>query len=263
MERLADLQRWLIDSITAPGSTLRVEDHILPSNHQSAADRLAVYQHAYLARLLEVLQNLFPCSRFAAGDELFRQFATGYIQAYPPRSYTLAHLADHFADYLDATRPADWGAFLVELVRLEQAIDRIFDAPGPEGLLPFAMPADADGSLRLRLVPGCELHAFCYPVSTYYTQWKQATAADWPQAGEQYVALFRCDYVVRRYELIATQYAVLSALQAGESLGDALAMAADRYPAETESLARGCQAWFAFWAAERLFAGTPSPLAHG
>lgn len=254
MDNLTHLQNWLLNSIIAPSTAQHINDHILPSENQSSADRLAVYQHAYLARLLEVLQSLFPCTRFAVGDELFNQFAAGYIQTHPPHSYTLAHLADKFADYLDATRPADWGAFLVELVRLEQAIDRIFDAPGPENLPPFTLPTTtADASLKLSLVPGCELHTFHYPVSAYYTHWKQSLATDWPQPQDQYLALFRRNYIVRRYELTATQFTLLSALHSGAPLGDALTIAANENPATLETLAQNFQSWFTLWAAERFF----------
>lgn len=254
MPDLHHLQHWLLHSITSPNSATAIDQHLLSSTTQSPTDRLAVYQHAYLARLLEVLQNLFPCARFAIGDELFNQFAAAYIQAHPPHSYTLANLADKFADYLDATRPADWGAFLVELVRLEQAIDRIFDAPGPENLPPFRLPTTADASLKLSLVPGCELHAFHYPVSTYYTQWKHSIPAEWPEPRDQFVALLRRNYIVRRYELTATQFNLLTALHSGAPLGDALSTAAKNRADDVDTLAADFQSWFKFWTAERFFA---------
>lgn len=265
MDNLNDLQHWLLNSITAPTTAQNIDTYLLPSQNQSPADRLAVYQHAYLARLLEVLQSLFPCTRFAVGEDLFDQFAAGYIQTHPPHSYTLAHLADKFANYLDATRPPDWGAFLVELVRLEQAIDRIFDAPGPENLPPFTLPTTADASLTLSLVPGCELHAFHYPVSTYYTSWKSWVAVgrtanhgsndppSWPAPQNQFLALFRRDYIVRRYELTPTQFTLLTALHSAATLEDALAAAANNNPNDLDTLAHNFQSWFTFWAAERFF----------
>src|SRR5262249_7425234 len=160
--QLDDLQRWMLDAITSPttaASTDKVSEIILPSRQQSSAERLAVYQNAYLARLLEVLCELFPCTRFAVGDELFDRFAAGYLQEYPPHSYTLGRLADKLVEYLAATRPADWGGFIVELARLEEAIDRIFYGSGPESLPRFGLPADANERLRLAFVPGVWLHA--------------------------------------------------------------------------------------------------------
>jgi hypothetical protein len=254
VERLNELQRWFLNAVTATAHPEAVEVHILPSEHESAVERLDVYRNAYTARLLEVLQNLFPCTRFAIGDELFAQFAAGYLQAHPPNSYTLARLADNYADYLEATRPADWGSFVVELVRLEQAIDRVFDASGPEKLPPFSLPAPADDSLCLQLVPGFELHRFHFAVSDYYTGWKQGRNPAWPNPSEQFVALLRRDYIVRRYELTAGQHALLAAIQAGASLSAALAEAANQSSDKSESLARQFHEWFQFWAAERFFA---------
>src|SRR5438067_1824682 len=165
--RLDELQRWMLAAVTDPSlpASTAIDEMILPSRQQSATERLAVYRHAYLARLLEVLREQFPCTRFAVGDELFDQFATDYLQAYPPRSYTLARLADSLVIHLEATRPADWGAFIVDLARLEQAIERVFEAAGPENLPSFMMPSQADESLKLMLAPGFELLSFRYPVS--------------------------------------------------------------------------------------------------
>ena len=255
---LDSLHRWLLQAVTDPAG-IAAKDHLqetlLPSRQQTAAERLAVYQHAYFARLLEVLREQFPCTRFAAGDEVFDQFAAGYLQAHPPHSYTLARLADHLASYLDATRPADWGDFIVELVRLEQAIDRIFDGPGAESAAPFKFPADASDSLRLTFVPGFELHAFRYPASTFYTDWKAGREPAWPGPGEQCVALLRRDYIVRRYELSGVQYDVLKRLHAGHTLGEALADAAESSAeASLDELAADLRVWFARWTVGGFFA---------
>jgi hypothetical protein len=247
---LADLQHQLLESIVRPaGNAARqIESHILPSQQQTSSERLAVYQHAYVARLLEVLRELFPCTRFAVGDDLFDQFAAGYLQRYPPHSYTLARLADQWVTYLDETRPpdADWGAFVVELSRLEQAIDRIFDGPGPEGLPPFVLPASATGELQLALVPSFELHALQFPVSCYYTAWKAGARPTWPERGEQCLALLRRDYIVRRHELKRVQWELLSALARGQSLGESVA--------GTAAAPEEIRTWFTDWSAAGFFA---------
>jgi Putative DNA-binding domain len=254
--QLDQLQHWLLAAIADPEQPCPddLNSLILPSRQQSSAQRLAVYRQAYVARLLEVLREQFPCTRFAIGDELFDQFATGYLRRYPPTSYTLGHLADQLAEYLDATRPADWGEFIVELAQLERAIDRSFDAPGPENLPPFALPADANASLKLSLVPGFELLAFRYPTSSYYTQWKAGCQPGWPAPAEQFVALLRRDYIVRRYELSAPQFKLLSSLQAGFSVGEALVAVTEAEPIPFEELTTRIQQWFTNWAKERFFA---------
>jgi hypothetical protein len=255
-QQLGQLQRWMLDAITAEASIepQDLREKILPSQRQSADERLAVYRRAYLARLLEVLRELFPCTRFAVGDDLFDQFAAGYLEQHPPHSYTLGRLADHVVEYLDASRPADWGRFVVELACLEHAIDRIFDAPGPEQLPPLKLPPDATKSIHLHFVPGFELHAFEYPVSTFYTDWKANRQPPWPERNPQFVALFRRDYIVRRHALSAVQYQLLLKLHGGASLDEALAATAVTSPASSDELAADFHKWFADWAAEPFFA---------
>jgi hypothetical protein len=250
--KLVDLQHWMLAAITQPDGIIDSADldrTILPSRQQLSAERLAVYSNAYFARLLEVLRELFPCTRFAVGDELFDQFAVGYLQQNPPHSYTLSRLADKLVDYLDASRPADWGAFLVEVACLEQAIDRIFDGPGPEGLPPFELPTETDGDLSLTFVSGFELLAFRFPTSTYYTDWKAGREPQWPEAGEQYVALLRRDFIVRRFEVSPVQYKLLQALRDGQPLSVALALVG----ANDNLLPADVRQWFTLWAQAGFF----------
>jgi len=257
--QLTAVQQWLLATIAdpAPIDAAAVCNRLTPGPQQSPEQRLSIYQHAYFARLLDVLRELFPCTRFAVGDETFDELATGYLLRHPPRSYTLARLADRFGEYLDETRPRDepWSRFVVELVRLEEAIDHIFDGPGPERLPPFALPAGADARLQLRLVPGFELHTFSFPVSDFYTDWKAGRKPAWPQPQEQHVALLRRDYVVRRYDLTAVQAALLTAIRGGAALQDALAAAAACEPATAfEELSALVRRWFTHWSAAGFFA---------
>jgi hypothetical protein len=258
--QLAAMQQWLLATIAdpAPIDASAVCRRITASRQQVPEERLGVYQQAYFARLLDVLRELFPCTRFAVGDETFDALATGYIIRHPPHSYTLAQLADDLPQYLDETRPRDgeWGRFIVELAQLEQSIDRIFDGPGPELLPQFTLAGNADGSLRLKLVPGFEQHSFTFPISTFYTDWKNGRLPTWPQPREQHVALWRRNYIVRRWELSAPQMDLLRAIQNGDSLGDALAAAADAADqADLADLAGNVRQWFAQWAAAGLFVG--------
>ena len=157
---LDSLQRWMQEVITHPlgikagidsgaaqeeidTSVADIESVIQRSKACTSVERLAVYGNAYYARLLECMRELFPATMLAVGEEAFDQFTLEYLQVYPPHSYTLEHLSDRFVDFLEETRPADeaesadepapsWPEFVVDLARLELAIENVFDGPGVE-----------------------------------------------------------------------------------------------------------------------------------
>jgi hypothetical protein len=233
--------------------------HLQSSRQQTAADRLAIYQQAYLVRLLECLRELFPVLVQALGREEFDQFAAGYLRKHPPASYTLTRLADRFVDFLRDTRPTDvsspsWPDFLIDLAFLEQTIDQVFEGPGVEELpsLEFlaARPDDLH-ALRFEPAPCLRLLALRFPVNDYYTQVKRGESPQWPQAAASWLAITRLDYVVRRIPLEQSEYHILAALVAGQNLGAAL-MTSD---CNDPSLVR---TWFAAWGRLRLLIGVSS-----
>ncbi len=262
-----------------------IESVILPSRQMSSIERLEVYGNAYYARLIHCLQELFPALRYAVGDEGFDQFALGYLQQFPSTSYTLGKLADSFVSFLDETRrqhfasstdasPSEgnddrettpaWTRFIVELARLEFTIDEVFDGPGIEKQPPelseslSLVPATAWESLRLTPVVCFRLLAFEFPVNDYFTAFRQHKSPRLPEAQPSYLAITRRDYVVRRYPLNATQYALLSAIDSGATLGEAVVKAADSTP-ETDPLSQSLSDWFSMWARAPFFAGFEFP----
>jgi hypothetical protein len=108
----------------------------------------------------------------------------------------------------------------------------------------------------LRLVPGLRLLAFRFPVSSYFTAWKGGEQPLWPDREPQYVALLRRDYIVRRHELTAWQYDLLSHLAAGRTLDESLASIAAQADS-IDSLAADVRRWFTNWSAEGFFTSPP------
>ena len=267
MSNLEQLQRWLQAVITHPGGVEAglLEDVIPPTSKQTSAERLGVYAAAYYLRLVDCLREFFPCLRFAMGDEIFDDFALAYLQKHPSQSYTLHRLADQFANFLSETKPSvgSWEQFFVDLARLEHAIEVVFDAEGPEEPSPLGRgqgeglaSAPLSPQSTLTLVPGFQLLAFRYPVSSYYTSWKHGEEPPLPEPQGQFIALFRRDYIVRRHELTALQHALLAALQAGESLEQALALIAPQALAAgqtADTLAADLREWFENWTRAGFF----------
>lgn len=275
------VQQWFQAVVTHPGGVAggiagedaqclirldrtELEQVVRRSGNLTAEERLSIYANAYWARLLECLGDGFPVLRTALGEDVFDSFAFEYLQRYPSRSYTLDQLGERFSQFLDETRPpdAEWPDFLVDLARLEQTLAKVFDGPGVEGqrLLTHddlqGLPPERFAGARLVPVVCLRLLAFRYPVNAYYTAVRHAEegeAVPIPEPAEELVAVLRRDFVVRRYSLSRPQHALLEAVRAGATVGQAIEAAAGASEAGDDALAADLQAWFRFWTAEGFF----------
>jgi len=147
-------------------------------------------------------------------------------------------------------------------------------------MAPLLAPADllaleAGGrfaAARLAPVPCLRLLRFRYPVNAFYSaaraaadaaraeQSTDAGGADlpFPDPAEEHVALSRTDFVVRRHTLSPFESAVLAALLAGATVGEAIAGAAAASELPDGELATQLDAAFRRWTAAGFFlAATP------
>ncbi|MBM4003335.1 MAG: DUF2063 domain-containing protein [Planctomycetes bacterium] len=266
MRPLRELQSELLRSIESggrPDESLR--SLLLPSQRMPVEARLAVYQNAYRARLVECLQSLCPAFAAAVGDEAFQAMAFEYVNAHPPDSYSLNDLALRFPEYLRATCPREngqlWegGLFLAELARFELCLDQVFDGPGIEDREPWdpgTIPTDEEWlSTRLLAAPCLRLEAFEFPVEPFYSAWKcesglSGETPPWPRREPTWLALTRLEYRVIRIPLKSWEYRLLCLLVAGSTVGDALGQIADR--SVDAAAIRAC---FAISARNRFWSG--------
>jgi hypothetical protein len=245
-----------------------LETVVRRSRNLTAEERLSIYANAYWARLLECLGDCFPVLRTALGGEVFDGFAFEYLQRYPSRSYTLDRLGERFPQFLEETRPADtvqgvdWPDFLIDLARLEWTLAKVFDGPGVEGQALLShdglqgVPPERFAGAHLVPVVCLRLLTSRYPVNAYYTAVRHAGEGEEipiPEPAEERVTILRRDFVVRRYPLSRPQHALLEAVLAGATVGEALAAAADASDLDDDDLAASLQAWFRFWTAEGFF----------
>jgi hypothetical protein len=290
------VQRWFQAVVTAPGGVEQgvasaaaqqlvplgrgeVERLVRRSRRLTAGERLGIYAHAYYARLLECLGDVFPVLARTLGKELFESFAFEYLQRYPSRGYTLNRLGESFTRFLGETRPdrgedgegpaagmgdgrtgrepgapeegaaAGWPDFMIDLATLEWAIAQVFDGPGAEQqpLLSAAeltsLGPERFAGARLATVPCLRLLSFRFPVNLYYSAARRAGPGEelaLPAAGEERIALSRSDFVVRRYELSRFRHAMLAAIAGGATVGAAIAGAAEvGFDGDAEAIPRG------------------------
>jgi hypothetical protein len=249
----------------------QIEEVVTRSKALPAAERLGVYAAAYHARLLECLREEYAVLARTLGEELFDEFAVGYLQKFPSRSYTLSELGRRFPAHLAESCPPEeggessWAAFLVDLATLEWTYDEVFDGPGVEGETPLtaeallAIPSERWPEARLVFVPCFRLLALRYPVHEYYSAVRRDEDAVVPEPAEAFLAVTRRDYVIRRYPLAPDEYELLQALAAGQTVGRAVALAAEKAGPDLPQLVSNLRGWFARWASEEFFQAVELP----
>src|SRR5262249_8781592 len=123
-----------------------------------------------------------------------------------------------------------------------------------------AVPPDCWPEARLVVVPCLRLLALRYPVHEYYSAARR-TAADvpLPAPADTWLAVTRRDYVVRRCPLSRPEHAALHALAEGQSVRQAVGLAAAQAGSDLERLATELRGWFARWASEAFFRAVEVP----
>lgn len=282
---LDQIQRWMQTAITHSGGvsaeTVSVEQIIRRSRQQTASERLQVYTHAYIARLLDCLREEYPAVRQASGDDAFDAFAVGYLQEYPSASYTLANLGVKFPDFLAQTRTLlvvpptggphqpdrpqarrrtdDFADFLIDLARLERLYSELFDGPGVEGqslLNASHLSAVPPGQWPdARLVPVCclKLIKLDFRAHEYISALRRNENPVPPERTETFLAVTRRDFVIRRHALSHVQFELLRALIEGRTVSEAISAADAIMPHSFEAFAHSLHDWFSAWTAAGFF----------
>jgi hypothetical protein len=186
------------------------------------AQRFAVYRNNVQHGLTRALAARFPVVERLVGAEFFAAMARVFIAASPPRNPVLLRWGDDFGDFLERFPPVAHLPWLGDVARLEFTRGRAYhaadSAPAPPEALAIADPAD----LRLTLHPSAELFTSRFPAVGIW-QMNQPGAARRPLGtGPDHALIGRGpDFAVIVEPLDAGTHAVLAALFAGDTLGDA------------------------------------------
>jgi hypothetical protein len=266
---LKNTQFWMQEVIMHPGtneeavaspkaqaivSKRRFPRVVLPSKTLDSYLRIGIYRDMYLARLREALTSDFPALVRYLGDEAFTQLVSGYVQAYPSRSYTLNRLGDHLPEYIRSAAGLSRREFLYDLALLELAMSQVFDAEESPVLTPeaiAAVPADAWERVRLKPIKAFRLLSFRYPVNGYVRSAKEGTAPPSTRRKNNWVVVFRRSYALWRLDLTRQAYELLQSLVSDKPLGKALSTSLTRNRRSVSEVQ--LFSWFREWVADGLF----------
>lgn len=239
---LRALQRNMAAALMQPltrhdGMQGRTEvDFITPNDRMSGFQRLEIYARQYWFRLLDCLYDDYPALRVLLGERRFHKLCRDYLATHSSTSWTLRNLGSHLSTFITDPKARD-------VARVEWAQTLAFD----EAWLKPVRPADlvnADmNTLRLGVQPCVVLVETSHAVDHFITTMQKADAdvrGSASQAvtsrptgsvtqrkpalkkGRFHLAIHRHENRLYFKRLPSQAFAMLSALQVGRTLADAL-----------------------------------------
>lgn len=194
--------------------------------------RLAVYAHAYFARIHDVLRSDFGALARALAPAAFHDLVKTYLMVHPPSHPSLRYAGRDLARFLE-TEPfaAIFGrrcAYAADLARLEWALCDAFDAEDAPVLARedlAGIAPDAWGELRLRASPSLVVLSLGWPVHTVRERfdresedvvWDEAPALE---ASPTQIRVWRKEETVHYRAISALEAELLATLSRGENFG--------------------------------------------
>jgi hypothetical protein len=232
-----------------------LESVIEPSEELTSRERLTIYSNMYFWRLVEVLEGDFAACTHVLGEsahEVWKDF----IDRYPSRHYRLTPLGQHVAEFFGSRVDLADGRFLSDLARLEHLKEVVFEAkssPVLEGGLQALAPEEWVQA-RLTPIAAFGLLKTDYPVNPYFQALIDDDSPELPGLELSFTLVWRQNNAVWRSSINRYQFAILTALRAGETLGDALQGCAELDDFDPNDMLPFIGEWFAEWTTDRVFA---------
>ena len=234
---------------------------IAPNDRLTSFERLEIYNRQYWFRVVDALSEDFPGLRAILGAKRFRAMTEAYLIECPSRSFTLRNLGSRLPPWL-GSHP-EWmqpnGRLVRDMTNLEWAHIEVFDAAE----FPVLKPEDLAGEklvLHLTLQPYITLLELEYPVDEillaagkgqrFYTTSSgdgRRVAIKNTKPETVFLAVHRADFSVHYKRVEREAYLLLSGIQDGLSLSDALDLTFADSGIAKEVQANQIEQWFGTW----------------
>src|SRR3954469_2873375 len=258
---------------TAPdGSAMRAyaSRFIKPNDRLTSVERLEIYNRQYWFRLLSSMAEDFPGLRSVLGEKRFDAMCKAYLVDCPSTSFTLRNLGSKLESWL--RKHPNWAGekqpVALDIVRLEWADIEAFDGAAEPPLEARDLAGLPGENLRLKLQPYVRLLSFRYPVDDLLLAVRKededtAFASNAFQEKRKrkrvqgvaklkrapiFLVVHRVDFSVYFRRIAAEEFAILTALRDGKTLGQAIEVAFTKSKVIESQRSALVQQWFQNWA---------------
>jgi Putative DNA-binding domain len=201
---------------------------------KTAVKRYNVYRNNVTASLIEALAAIYPAVQRLTGVAFFRAMARFHIRATPPASPLLHEYGRGFPDFIESYEHAGAMPWLADTARVERAWLDAYHAADAEPLSPASLgsvPPERLAELILVAHPATRIVRSRFSVVTIFAANRSEAPVEPIDASHPEDALITRpdhDVVVRR--LPPGSAVFLASLVAGQTLGEAAALALDASP---------------------------------
>ena len=245
---------------------------IKPNDRLTSFERLEIYNKQYWYRVLDSMTEDFPGLRAVLGGRRFDAMAKAYLVANPSRSFTLRNLPSRLEEWL--RKNPRWAgknqALALDITRLEWADIEVFDGKAEPPLRQEDLSTTgAPAKLKLTLQPYLRLLSLRYPVDDLLLEVRRededtdfasnafaerrkrqrVRAVAKLKAAPIFLAVHRLDNDVYFRRLDKEEFAILTALREGRTLGAAVPAAFRGSDVAEPERPEKVRTWFATWAA--------------
>ena len=233
---------WKISGSTQREPAPSCESAVADQPPISRGERLHIYEHAYINRLIENLEDDFKAVSRVIGEERFAGVVTDYMSHFPSTSPSVADLGRNFPAFLLLHEISADFPFLFELATFEWGLcEALYSAnserdraPATQGEIPEAVWLQA----RIEIDKSLRAYKFEFPIPEI---WKNGTPPERPVT--TYAIVFRNEHLARFENLTESQFRLLRMLQSGVSIESALEQAGFSDPNELNVTFRDWMRW--------------------
>jgi hypothetical protein len=258
---------------------------IKPNDRLTSFERLEIYNRQYWFRLLSSMTEDFPGLRAILGGAQFESMCKAYLTDCPSRSFTLRNLGSNLETWL-LKRPK-WihskQMLALDMVRLEWADIEAFDGEAKAALRFEDLNEMAGPNLALNLQPYVQLLKLHYPVDDLLLEVKSGedtvdfasnAVHDWRKhskvravaklkPAQIFLVVHRQDFAVYFRRIKPEEFALLSALRSGKTIGSGIESAFRKSHIPAADRAGLVQHWFQTWATLGWFSKAQETIARG